>query len=37
MGFTLLSESESKREFELRLESFPPRETKIKIVRSACV
>jgi FkbH-like protein len=35
MGFTLTSESETKREFELRLESFQPRETKIRIVRQA--
>jgi FkbH-like protein len=35
MGFTLTSESEAKREFELRLENFSPRETKIKIVRHA--
>jgi FkbH-like protein len=35
MGFTLTTESETKREFELRLENFSPRETKIKIVRHA--
>ena len=35
MGFTLTAESETKREFELRLENFSPRETKIKIVRRA--
>ena len=35
MGFTLTIESEAKREFELRLENFAPRETKIKIVRQA--
>ncbi len=35
MGFTLTAESEAKREFELRLENFAPRETKIKIVRQA--
>jgi FkbH-like protein len=35
MGFTLISESETKREFELRLESFQPIATKIKIVRHA--
>jgi FkbH-like protein len=35
MGFTLLSESESKREFELRLENFQPLPTKIKIIRRA--
>jgi FkbH-like protein len=35
MGFTLTSESETKREFELRLENFSPRETKIKIIRHA--
>lgn len=35
MGFTLTSESETKREFELRLENFQPIETKIKILRRA--
>jgi len=35
MGFTLLSESATKREFELRLENFSPRPTKIKIIRQA--
>ena len=35
MGFTLVSESETKREFELRLENFQPTPTKIKIVRRA--
>jgi FkbH-like protein len=35
MGFTLTVESETKREFALRLENFPPRPTKIKIVRHA--
>ncbi len=35
MGFTLTAESELKREFELRLENFSPRATKIKIVRHA--
>ena len=35
MGFTLTSESETKREFELRLESFQPVPTKIKIIRRA--
>jgi FkbH-like protein len=35
MGFNLTTESETKREFELRLENFPPRPTKIKIVRHA--
>jgi len=35
MGFTLTTESEAKREFELRLESFQPAQTKIKIVRRA--
>lgn len=35
MGFTLTSESETKREFELRLENFQPIPTKIKIVRRA--
>jgi FkbH-like protein len=35
MGFTLVSESETKREFELRLENFQPVATKIKIVRRA--
>jgi FkbH-like protein len=35
MGFTLTSESETKREFELRLDRFQPIATKIKIVRRA--
>jgi predicted enzyme involved in methoxymalonyl-ACP biosynthesis len=35
MGFALTADSESKREFELRLENFQPRETKIKITRRA--
>lgn len=35
MGFTLTTESETKREFELRLENFQPVATKIKIVRHA--
>jgi FkbH-like protein len=35
MGFTLTSESETKREFELRLDNFQPLETKIRIVRPA--
>ena len=35
MGFTLTAESETKREFELRLESFQPVQTKIKIIRRA--
>ncbi len=35
MGFTLTSESETKREFELRLENFQPIPTKIKIARRA--
>jgi FkbH-like protein len=35
MGFTLISESETKREFELRLENFQPIPTKIKITRRA--
>jgi FkbH-like protein len=35
MGFTLTTESETKREFELRLENFRPRPTKIKIFRRA--
>lgn len=35
MGFTLTSESEARREFELRLDNFSPRETKIKITRHA--
>ena len=35
MGFTLTTESETKREFALRLENFQPRATRIKIVRSA--
>ena len=32
MGFTLTAESETRREFELRLESFQPVPTKIKII-----
>jgi FkbH-like protein len=35
MGFTLTADSETKREFELRLENFQPIPTKIKIVRRA--
>jgi hypothetical protein len=35
MGFTPLSESETQREFELWLENFSPRETRIKIIRQA--
>jgi FkbH-like protein len=35
MGFTLTSETEEKREFELRLGNFSPLETKIRIVRHA--
>ncbi len=35
MGFTLTSESDIKREFELRLENFRPVPTKIKITRRA--
>jgi FkbH-like protein len=35
MGFTLTSESETQREFELRLEDFQPSPTKIKITRRA--
>lgn len=35
MGFTLTAESETKREFELRLENFQPIPTKIKIARHA--
>jgi FkbH-like protein len=35
MGFTLTSDSDTKREFELRLETFQPIPTKIKIVRRA--
>jgi FkbH-like protein len=35
MGFTVTAESETKREFELRLETFQPVPTKIKIVRRA--
>jgi FkbH-like protein len=35
MGFTLLSESETKREFELRLDGFQPLPTQIKITRRA--
>jgi len=33
MGFTLTAESETKREFELRLETFQPLPTKIKMIR----
>jgi FkbH-like protein len=35
MGFTLTAESETKREFELRLDAFQPVPTKIKNVRRA--
>ena len=35
MGFTLTAESETKREFELRLENYQPIPTKIKITRRA--
>ena len=35
MGFTLTTESETKREFELKLDVFQPVPTKIKIVRRA--
>ncbi|HEV2696281.1 MAG TPA: hypothetical protein VG347_25575, partial [Verrucomicrobiae bacterium] len=35
MGFTLTAETETKREFELRLESFRPVPTKIKVIRRA--
>ncbi len=35
MGFTLTAESETKREFELRLDAFQPIPTKIKMVRRA--
>jgi len=35
MGFTLTAESETRREFELRLASFQPVPTKIKIIRRA--
>jgi predicted enzyme involved in methoxymalonyl-ACP biosynthesis len=35
MGFTLTVESETKREFELSLETFQPITTKIKIMRRA--
>lgn len=35
MGFTLTAESETKREFELRLEPFQPIPTRIKITRRA--
>jgi len=35
MGFTLTAESETGREFELRLASFQPLPTKIKIIRRA--
>ncbi len=35
MGFTLTSEAETKREFELRLEELQPIPTKIKITRRA--
>jgi predicted enzyme involved in methoxymalonyl-ACP biosynthesis len=35
MGFTLTAESDTKREFELRLDVFQPVATKIKTVRRA--
>lgn len=35
MGFTLTTESETKREFELKLDAFQPVPTKIKIARRA--
>ena len=35
MGFTLIAESELKREFELKLENFQPAATKIKVIRRA--
>jgi hypothetical protein len=35
MGFTLTAESETKREFEFRLENFHPIPTKIKNIRRA--
>ena len=35
MGFTLIAETETKREFELRLEHFQPVPTKIKTIRRA--
>ena len=35
MGFTLTAESETKREFELRLDAFQPVPTKIKTIRRA--
>ena len=35
MGFTLTAESETKREFELKLENFQPAQTKIKVIRRA--
>ena len=35
MGFTLTGESETKREFELRLDTFQPVPTKIKNLRRA--
>jgi predicted enzyme involved in methoxymalonyl-ACP biosynthesis len=35
IGFTLTFDSETKREFELRLENFQPIPTKIKITRRA--
>jgi FkbH-like protein len=35
MGFTLTAESETKREFELKLATFQPIPTKIKMVRRA--
>jgi predicted enzyme involved in methoxymalonyl-ACP biosynthesis len=35
MGFALTGESETKREFELPLETFHPIPTKIKIIRRA--
>jgi FkbH-like protein len=35
MGFTLTAESETKREFELKLEDFQSAATKIKVIRRA--
>jgi predicted enzyme involved in methoxymalonyl-ACP biosynthesis len=35
MGFTLTAESETKREFELKLDTFQPAQTKIKVIRRA--
>jgi FkbH-like protein len=36
MGFALVAESETRREFELRLDQFQPLPTRIKIARRVC-